>query len=121
MAAFMQSPTLSILRKKWKLLKRKNKIPITYINMVRFDLSLETTYKTDFIKKNTPVCPAKIFLESNGQGTFTSSKSNFNENADFKAMSPNFHAISTSKHSNIWVLHWSCITSIKQTFFIILS
>jgi hypothetical protein len=52
---------------------------------------------------------------------FTASKSNFNENADFKAMSPNFHAISTSKHSNFWVLDWSCIASIKQLLFMILS
>lgn len=71
------------------------------INIVAISFILETTYKNDFIKKDTTVCPAKIYLESSGQGVFNETKSKFNENADFKAMSPNFHAISTSKHSHV--------------------
>ena len=65
---------------------------------------LETTYKNDFIKKSNPVCPAKIFIESKGEGMFSSTKSHFNENSDFKAMSPNFQAISTAKNFNFWTM-----------------
>ena len=48
--------------------------------------------------KENPLCPAKIMLETKAQGFFGESKGNFAENTDFKALSPQFHAISTSKH-----------------------
>jgi hypothetical protein len=35
-------------------------------------------------------------------------KGNFNENSDFKGMSPDFHAISTSKHSFVWMINFIC-------------
>ena len=48
------------------------------------------------------VCPAKTKLETKVKGLFTNSKAKFTENTDFKALSPEFHAISTSKHSYVW-------------------
>lgn len=51
--------------------------------------------------KKNPLCPAKILLETKAQGAFRDTKGNFAENADFKALSPDFHAISTSKHSYV--------------------
>lgn len=74
--------------------------------MVLIYLYLETTYKNDFVKKDNPICPAKVYLETKAQGLYSGTKSKFNENADFKAMSPNFQAISISKHSYVWVLDW---------------
>ena len=59
----------------------------------------ETIYKNDFIKQATPVCPAKVMLESKDQGKFFQSRANFSENTDFKALNPEFHAISTSPHT----------------------
>lgn len=44
------------------------------------------------------MCPAKVILETKSKGFFSDTKAKFNENADFKALDPNFHAISTSKH-----------------------
>ena len=63
--------------------------------------NLETTYKNDFIPKNSQLCPSKIQLETGSKGFFNNSKANFNENSDFKSMNPEFHAISTSKHSYV--------------------
>lgn len=49
------------------------------------------------------VCPAKVNLETKNKGFFSSSnsKGRFGENTDFKALSPDYHAISTSKHSYV--------------------
>lgn len=74
----MRNQIQNILPKKLRLLKRNNKIQTSCINMVHMILFLETTYKNDFIKKDTPVCPAKVFLESKGKDLFSGTKSNFN-------------------------------------------
>ena len=98
---FFSQPNPEYFAKKVKVVEKKEDNP-DYVNQYRTScFTLETTYKNDFIKKDTTVCPAKIYLESSGQGVFNGTKSKFNENADFKAMSPNFHAISTSKHSHV--------------------
>ena len=59
---------------------------------------LETTYRNLYLGEKKEVCPAKLRLESKVKGQFTNSKAKFSENTDFKALSPEFHAISTSKH-----------------------
>jgi hypothetical protein len=84
-----------------KVIEKKEENPDFVHQYGKDKFNLETTYKNDFNKKATPICPAKVYLESKGQGAFSGTKSKFNENADFKAMSPNFHAISTSKHSYV--------------------
>lgn len=61
--------------------------------------NIETIYKNDYLDKGNRVCPAKIKIESKRKGIYNNLKGNFNENSDFKGMSPDFHAISTSKHS----------------------
>lgn len=57
----------------------------------------ETTYRNDYLRNQPTMCPAKIELETRSKGFLRSSKMTFQENADFKAMDPEFHAISTSK------------------------
>jgi len=47
------------------------------------------------------MCPAKVILETQAQGFFNETKHSFAENTDYKALSPEFHAISTSKHSYV--------------------
>ena len=42
------------------------------------------------------MCGAKIQLETKAKGQFSGTKSAFGENSDFKAMSPNYQAFSTS-------------------------
>lgn len=66
--------------------------------MVTMQITIETTYRNDFLGERKEVCPAKTILETKNKGAFTNSKAKFSENTDFKAMSPEFHAISTSKH-----------------------
>ncbi len=51
------------------------------------------------MKQDTAVCPAKVMLESKDQGKFYQSRNTFSENADFKALNPEFHAISTAPHT----------------------
>lgn len=55
-------------------------------------------YRNTFVGFPTNICPAKVKLETIQKGTFSNSKGRFSENSDFKAMSPEYHAISTSKH-----------------------
>lgn len=62
---------------------------------------LETTYKNNFLGNGLTVCPAKVKLETKMKGGFSSVKDRFTENSDFKALSPDYHAISTSKHSYV--------------------
>lgn len=69
--------------------------------MVNLSLNIETTYKNSFLGPIPTVCPAKIALETKSKGFFNSSKEKFAENTDFKSLNPNFHAISTSKHSYV--------------------
>ncbi len=57
---------------------------------------LETTYKSDFVKQTAQNCPSKIHLQTKGKGKFSEIKDKFKENADFKTMSLNYHAFSTS-------------------------
>lgn len=57
---------------------------------------LETVYKNDFVSKEGTVCGAKVILETRGKGQYIDSKATFAENSDFKAMSPEYHAFSTS-------------------------
>ena len=61
------------------------------------------------MNKGRGVCPAKVMLETRGRGRFkeSHSKIKFSENADFKAMSPEFQAIATGKFS--YVQPWSRI------------
>lgn len=58
--------------------------------------NLGTNYKSDYTEKASPVCPAKLQLQQSMR--FSELKSKLSENGDFKTMTPNFHAISTSKH-----------------------
>ena len=71
------------------------------VSMVKNVIILETTYKNSYLGEKKEVCPAKTKLETKVKGMFTNSKAKFTENSDFKAFSPEFHAISTSKHSYV--------------------
>jgi hypothetical protein len=53
-------------------------------------------YKNDFIPQGNTVCASRIILDTKGRGQFSDTKSVFAENSDFKAMSPNYQAFSTS-------------------------
>lgn len=69
--------------------------------MVTILLFIETSYRNNFLAKGQGVCPAKTELESKQKGKFRDSKTNFKENADYKALSPEFQAISTGKFSYV--------------------
>ena len=47
------------------------------------------------------MCAAKVHLETHAQGKFQYNSDSFVENCDYKALSPRFHAIATSKHSYV--------------------
>lgn len=64
-------------------------------------LQFRTTYKSDFMGKGEAVCPAKVQLSTKSRGSYSEVKHRFSENSDFKTISRNFAAISTSKHSYI--------------------
>jgi hypothetical protein len=98
---FYSNPNPEYFAKKVKVVEKKEDNPDfsrQYCN--NFFIS-ETIYKNDFIPKSNPLCPAKIYLETKAQGSFNETKGSFAENTDFKALSPEFHAISTSKHSYV--------------------
>ena len=98
MITSLLSQILSTLPKKSrKLRKGKRKLEITS-NLVHFYDKIGTTYKTDFLNRGNTTCPAKVHLETKGRGSFSENKDRFIENSDFKTMSRNFEAISTSKH-----------------------
>lgn len=61
--------------------------------------NLETIYKNDFLSNVSTVCPAKIALESKIKGQLSTQKGKFSENMDYKALSPEYHALSLSKQS----------------------
>jgi hypothetical protein len=67
--------------------------------MVLFVINVETVYKNDFLKTGITMCPAKQKLETKIKGQMSGSKGKFIENSDFKAFSPDFHALSLSKQS----------------------
>lgn len=69
--------------------------------MVRLKFNIETTYRNNYLGERKDVCPAKTKLETKIKGFFTNSKAKFSENTDYKALSPEYHAISTSKHSYV--------------------
>ena len=71
---------------------------MTKTNTVNFMIILDSTYRTSFIPKETAVCKSKIQLEAKMRESFAKTKDRFTENTDFKALSQDFHAISTSKH-----------------------
>lgn len=72
-----------------KLLQSMLKTQITLTNSVFFCfITVETVYKSDFMKTRPTVCPAKIALESKLKGAMSNSKGKFNENTDFKGISP---------------------------------
>ena len=48
------------------------------------------------------MCPSKIALQKIGE-PLSQRKDVFKENADFKGMDRQFHAISTSKHFYVWL------------------
>ena len=54
--------------------------------MVNKLLFIETSYRNNFMAKGRGVCQAKIELESKQKGMFRNSKTNFKENADYKAL-----------------------------------
>lgn len=91
---FFSNPNPEYFAKKVKVVEKKEDNP-------DYSRQYETVYKNDFVGKKNPLCPAKILLETKAQGAFRDTKGNFAENADFKALSPDFHAISTSKHSYV--------------------
>lgn len=99
--SFYSNPNPEYQAKKVKVLEKRNE-KLGYNHQYGTSSSnLETVYKNDFIPKENPLCPAKVYLETKGQGSLVESKHNFAENSDFKSLSPEFHAISTSKHSYV--------------------
>lgn len=61
----------------------------------------DTVYRNEFAQKQSPVCRAKVLMETVLRGQFENSKAQFGQNCDYKAASPSYHAIATSKHSYI--------------------
>ena len=98
---YYNNPNPEYMAKQVKIIEKKEENPDFSRQYCKYETILETIYKNDFIPKANPLCPAKIHLETRAQGNFSETKNSFAENTDFKSLSPEFHAISTSKHSYV--------------------
>ena len=92
-----------------KITPKRPKISRNAINKLTFRTNLvytvsyaETNYTNEFVEKPSAVCPSKIQLELSNSKVVQNSKHLFTENSDYKAMSPQFKAIATSKHFYVW-------------------
>ena len=56
----------------------------------------ETSYKNEFVIKESSICPAKKEINSNSK--FSHLKNMLKEQGDNRGMNPEFKAIATSKH-----------------------
>ena len=85
--------------KKTKVVEKLSKDALYKHQFGIFYHNVETIYRKDLSQKqmNTE-CPAKAALRKKMQGASCGAKANLSENANFKALSPEFHAISTAKH-----------------------
>lgn len=114
--AFFNSPNPEYHAKKAKMVEKRND-NIGFDHMYgKFWINSETVYRNDFIPKENPLCPAKVQLETKDKGSKVDAKHSFAENSDFKALSPEFHAISTSKHWYVWFMHFIIINYTYQLF-----
>lgn len=74
---FFNNPNPEYFAKKVKMIEKLQEKPGYSRQYGKIIYYLETIYKNDFIPKQNPLCPAKIHLETKGQGHFSETKGKF--------------------------------------------
>lgn len=93
---------ITIYQKLRKSKKCKRVFPFP-INFVRNSNS-ETNYSNEYTEKSSQICPSKNFIQKQNS-EMSRSKQLYQENSDFKSMSPDFKSFATSKIFFTWNDH----------------